>query len=597
VSTVGADLDALVRSARVMEGAAGELRRVRTDLEGTLTALVGAGPWSAPAGWVQSVRRTVQWCEEQAADQLRRAAVLDELDRPVPAGADPGAELARRLDVDIERLACPWPRSEAALAAAAAGGGVDLARARDALAALPASATGAFAERFPALASRADAPLGAQVAANRRRIAASVDDLRRRARVAGRHGDLTAAAELTGQADRAAALLDRQVLRFDPVTGQTVVALGDVSRYDVATVFVPDVFRPDMSRDDWLRVAEDVHGATAAMGSAPLTILVIGFDGPGGVRSRWSGRSAAAGGRELAQLLTALPLRPDARRTVVGYGHGAVVVGEAAALGARADALVAVGAPGMAVDHAGQLEAASGAEVYVLRAPEDWWTMVNRNPAPLLGPVAAALAPPAFADTVDMVLHVEKAPGLGEDPSEPEFGATRLDTGDIRGHGDYFDVGTVALAQVAAVAAGRDDRLRDVTADSELEQFRADLIDSVDTIQALGALPHDSVDRVVDAVQTVLPGFTALPIDTAQWIFGIPHAAEHEMIDLAQEGADELLARSGDGADLAADGIVWTAGTVADRFADVGAAGLDAGGDLAESAGAAFHPRRWNTPW
>jgi hypothetical protein len=596
VSTVGADLDALVHSARVMEGAAGELRRVRTDVEATLARLDGTGPWRAPAGWAQSVRWAVQWCEEQAADQLRRAAVLDELDRPVPAGADPAAELARRLGVDVRPPAGPC-RVDLGTAGSCDRDGVDLGGARHALAALPASATQAFAEQFPTLAVHADAPLAAQVAANRRRVEAYVDEMRSRAHLAGRHGDVDAAREHAARADWAAALLDRHVLRFDPITRQTVVALGDVSRYDVATVFVSDVFTRLATDDGWLRVAAAVHGATAALGVAPLTLLAVGFDGPSGFGARWSGRSAAAGGKELAELLQALPLRPDARRTLVGYGHGAVVVGEAAAYGARADALVAVGAPGMAVDHAGRLQDASGADVYVLRAPEDGWTMLNRNPVPLVGPVLAAIAPGAGSSFTDLVLNAPKAPGLGRDPSEPAFGATRLDTGDIRGHGDYFDVGTVALAQVAAVAAGRDDELRDVTVDSELESFRSDLVDTVDAVQAGAGVAWVAANLLVEASQSMLPGFTAPTIDAVQRAGAHIQELEHELVDRAQEDVDALLELTGDVSNAATDGIGWTADTVADGVVDAGSAAVDTAGELAESARAAINPRRWRTPW
>jgi hypothetical protein len=212
---------------------------------------------------------------------------------------------------------------------------------------------------------------------------------------------------------------------------------------------------------------------------------------------------------------------------------------------------------------------------------------------PLIGPLLElfpATAP--VAEAVDTALAVPKAPGLGPDPSGSGFGAIRLDTGDIRGHGDYLDPGTVALAQIAAVAAGRADELRDVTADGPMESFREQLRDTVDGGQALERLHHDLEDRVLDVAQTALPDVVDPLIDTYQSLNDAWFEFRHERIDDAQAALDAGLELVGD----VGNGVARATDAALDGAVGLGKGVYDTGADLVDEAGDVLDPRHWHVP-
>lgn len=122
---------------------------------------------------------------------------------------------------------------------------------------------------------------------------------------------------------------------------------------------------------------------------------------------------------------------------MIGHSYGSTLVGAAASGGHHLDAdnVIAVGSPGMLVQHAGDLSLDPGANVYAMRA---------RN------------------DIIELVTDMT----LGHDPTANDFGATRLFaaagpssdplglTPSVAAHSSYWSEGNPALLNLGAVIAG-----------------------------------------------------------------------------------------------------------------------------------------------
>lgn len=129
---------------------------------------------------------------------------------------------------------------------------------------------------------------------------------------------------------------------------------------------------------------------------------------------------------------------PPAIDTVIGHSYGSSVVGGAASGGndLAADNIIAVGSPGMLVDHAGDLNLGAGSQVYSMTARND-------------------------------IISLATDATLGADPYGPAYGATRLWTdpgpswdptgiiGDVAAHSSYWDVGNPGLDNLGAIIAGQ----------------------------------------------------------------------------------------------------------------------------------------------
>jgi Alpha/beta hydrolase len=124
--------------------------------------------------------------------------------------------------------------------------------------------------------------------------------------------------------------------------------------------------------------------------------------------------------------------------TVIGHSYGSTVLGAAASGGHQlaADNVIAVGSPGMLVDHAGDLRLDPGGHVYALRAHNDIISLAGATQWT-----------------------------LGPEPDTPGFGATDLlaDPGpawplglpSIAAHSSYWDPGDKALLNMGAIIAGQ----------------------------------------------------------------------------------------------------------------------------------------------
>ncbi|GID31900.1 alpha/beta hydrolase [Paractinoplanes brasiliensis] len=226
----------------------------------------------------------------------------------------------------------------------------------------------------------------------------------------------------------------RQFLQFDPAgDGRAVEVLGDLANATRLAILVPGV---DTTLADFDRglggvprrapgaQARNLYAALSMRAPDTAVIAWLGYDPPEGI-----GLAAATEGRarDGAAALTAfvrdlLRWRPDAAVTLIGHSYGSVVVGLAAERLPEVRDVVTLGAPGIGVDHAGDL---GGARVWSALAPTDW---IRRIPQV-------------------RVLGL----GLGPQPSSAGFGARELPTDGVAGHDFYLVPGSVTLKAVGDV--------------------------------------------------------------------------------------------------------------------------------------------------
>lgn len=207
-----------------------------------------------------------------------------------------------------------------------------------------------------------------------------------------------------------------------PGTGQDLATfegsdLKSLAMYDAAMMADPTLGPGDVAVTTWM-----------------------GYDRPMNLfEAAWPDRARAGGGAldafESGQ--RASHAAAPSIDTVIGHSYGSTLVGAAASGGHHLDAdnVVAVGSPGMLVQHAGDLSLDPGANVYAMRA---------RN------------------DIIELVTDMT----LGRDPTADDFGATRLFaaagpssdplglTPSVAAHSGYWSQRNPALLNLGAVIAG-----------------------------------------------------------------------------------------------------------------------------------------------
>ncbi|GAB3464922.1 hypothetical protein GCM10027570_53090 [Streptomonospora sediminis] len=230
--------------------------------------------------------------------------------------------------------------------------------------------------------------------------------------------------------------LDGHVLLAEDPTGsgRVVEVLGDLDGAEHVAVVVPGSGQ----------TRHNFRESTAAPGAVPLSngralyaemrrrapergaavVVWLGYLPPQGYGLEHAGiGQARQGAGELVRF--AREVLPDrAHVTLACHSYGTAVCGLATAQRGVADDVVALASPGMGVADAGAIRA----RVWATRTPDDWIRWV---PNVSIGPI-----------------------GLGGDPMNPRFGATRFAPGGISGHTHYYRPGSAALAATAAIAAG-----------------------------------------------------------------------------------------------------------------------------------------------
>jgi Alpha/beta hydrolase len=237
-----------------------------------------------------------------------------------------------------------------------------------------------------------------------------------------------------------------RLLGFLDGTGHGAVAIGNPDCAKRNGIFVPgtgqDLARLPFSDARAVAMYNAARAADKTLGPKDVSITTwMGYDRPMDVSQAAFPDPARAGAGSLDAFESGLRVShvgPPSIDTVIGHSYGSTLVGAAASDGHHlaADNVIAVGSPGMLVDHVGRLSLDPGAHVYAMRATHDIIAM---------GGVLSEWT-------------------LGPDPSAPHFGARRLaaDPGpagpaglpSVGAHSGYWDQQNVALANMGAVIAG-----------------------------------------------------------------------------------------------------------------------------------------------
>ncbi|MFE7660369.1 alpha/beta hydrolase [Streptomyces celluloflavus] len=210
--------------------------------------------------------------------------------------------------------------------------------------------------------------------------------------------------------------------------GRAVVSQGNPDTARNVAVQVPGTDNDLTNVDEQIdRVDRLQQAAKDKGGESTAVVSWLGYDAPevdGSMAT--TGRADAAAGdlRSFTHGLRESHTGERSHMTVLGHSYGSTVVGDAASHsnGIDADDVVVVGSPGMAVDHAKDLQ----------MAPDHVW---------------AGWAPD------DIVSTIASGKTLGENPADKEFGGKVFGV-DTEGHGGYWDKGSESLANQGRIIAG-----------------------------------------------------------------------------------------------------------------------------------------------
>ncbi|MEV4414161.1 alpha/beta hydrolase [Catellatospora sp. NPDC049609] len=307
-------------------------------------------------------------------------------------------------------------------------------------------------------------PVTARDRANRDLLDRELDRLR--AEVAADAGSAAARERLdalSGLYHRLAGVDPRPyLLRFGAGgDGRAVVSFGDPDVSDNVATYVPgagtslDSFGGELDRAATLQQ----HAAAHAPDASTSTIMWLGYDAPNGLDAARDDAAVAARA-ELTSFQAGLGVTHEgepARLTLIGHSYGSLAVGLAERDGAvAADEIVALGSPGMGVDHAAELR--DPQHVWASTAPND---IIRYAPSPGEAALGAFGGPGliALGAVSDAVLGGNADLWHGVDPASAQFGARVFPAGvgadPIDAHASYFDSGSPALRAMAGIVTGR----------------------------------------------------------------------------------------------------------------------------------------------
>jgi hypothetical protein len=217
------------------------------------------------------------------------------------------------------------------------------------------------------------------------------------------------------------------ILLYRPQLQHYALLFGDLETAEHVAVMVPGVGDGTNLCDDWIPAAKNLYEASPAT----AVIMWKGYDNPPDLLAAAEGTIecnedlvTAAG--DLTAFVDSLALDPEQSLTLVAHSFGSIVVGAALAdCGLEATDVVVAGSPGMTVDDLRDLHLEHG-HFFSEQAPGD------------------AIAQLGI---------------FGTAPASPAFGGTRMSTNApehpaVTSHSHYFDEGTEALENVAAVVTG-----------------------------------------------------------------------------------------------------------------------------------------------
>ena len=248
-----------------------------------------------------------------------------------------------------------------------------------------------------------------------------------------------------------------QLWLYDPGAfdgdGRIAVAVGDLDTADDVAVRVPGITNDGLDAPKLTQEAINIFESAryAGDGSSVASMMWLGYDAPDAfydTATLTEGR-AEDGGERFSDAIEGLRAsRPSdvAHLTAIGHSYGSTTVAHAATdHHVDVDDVVLVGSPGAGggVDHADELGVGAD-HVWVGRNSED---------------LVAALGDHGWVGA-----HTLGGAGLGNDPSEDDFGAHRFQAEDVTRsgwhrdtgqHGNYFNVDTESLYNIGRVVDGR----------------------------------------------------------------------------------------------------------------------------------------------
>ncbi|AJC55628.1 alpha/beta hydrolase [Streptomyces sp. 769] len=212
--------------------------------------------------------------------------------------------------------------------------------------------------------------------------------------------------------------------------GRAVVSQGNPDTARNVAVQVPGTDNDLANVDEQIdRVGRLQQAAVDNGAKSTAVVSWLGYDAPEIDGSMVDTERAEPGAKDLRAFTHGLRESHQGERahmTVLGHSYGSTTVGLAAAKGDGLDAddIVAVGSPGMTVDHAKDLHI----------SPDHVWVGGAKD---------------------DDVSNHFSGLTLGEDPMQKEFGGKVIEV-DTEGHGGYWDKGSMSLANQGRIIAGQD---------------------------------------------------------------------------------------------------------------------------------------------
>lgn len=267
------------------------------------------------------------------------------------------------------------------------------------------------------------------------------------------------------QHDRARMLLDKlerseqgpedkrlYLLLVDPIgEGKAAVAVGNPDTADRTAVLVPGVGTELDDIRGLIERSSRIQDTSMQLspGSKISVVGWLGYDTPSldtDVVSAVAGEKSRAGAAALDGFVNGLHASHDGSGpdniTAIGHSYGSTVLGEAASTGdgLAVNDIVAVGSPGMRVEHAAEFNVPTD-HVWAGAATDDNFVARPENTAqkiPIIGDW--------LGGTANQGIH-------GPGPHYPAFGGNVMSI-DTHGHSGYWDNDSLSLQNQAAIVAG-----------------------------------------------------------------------------------------------------------------------------------------------
>ena len=240
------------------------------------------------------------------------------------------------------------------------------------------------------------------------------------------------------------------LLGIDPAgNGRAAVSWGNPDTADRTAVVVPGVGTELDDIRGLINRAGNIQDAAAVLKPDEQVAVVawLGYDTPGintDIVSAVGGDKSRAGAVALDGFVNGLHATHDgpAHITAIGHSYGSTVLGEAASTGdgLAVDDLIALGSPGMRVDHASEFNVPES-HVWAGAAVDDNFVARPENTAakvPLIGGW--------IGEKAGDWIH-------GPGPHYAEFGGNVLKI-DTHGHSGYWENGSISLQSQAAIVVG-----------------------------------------------------------------------------------------------------------------------------------------------